>query len=179
MNFLHSLIRSPEACGLNRLPARSNIFPFPDSEAAKSFRKTASPFVLDLNGVWKFRYLTDPESLTESDFAADATLAGFEDTGVPSCWVLNGHDHPIYTNSNMPFPDLPPQIPAENPAGLYRRAFDVPEAWTGRRFVLHFDVQGGFARFAVGFGGIKDGDGFHALPPPLGALTGVPHSGQY
>ena len=139
MNFLHSLIRSPEACGLNRLPARSNIFPFPDSESAKKFRKTASPFVLDLNGVWKFRYLTDPESLTEADFAADAPLAGFEDTGVPSCWVLNGHDHPIYTNSNMPFPDLPPQIPAENPAGLYRRAFDVPEAWTGRRFVLHFD----------------------------------------
>ena len=79
MNFMHSLLRSPEACGLNRLSSRANLFPFPDFESAKAFKKSASPFVIDLNGTWKFRYLTDPENLTERDFQASAPLDGFED----------------------------------------------------------------------------------------------------
>lgn len=139
MDFLHSLLRSPEACGLNRLSSRANLFPFPDFESAKAFRKTASPYVIDLNGTWKFRYLTDPESLTESDFQPTAPLTDYEDTEVPDCWVMRGHGVPHYTNMEMPFPELPPEIPAENPSGIYRREVLIPEAWNGRRKVLHFD----------------------------------------
>ena len=139
MNFMHSLLRSPEACGLNRLSSRANLFPFPDFESAKAFKKTASPYVIDLNGTWKFRYLTDPENLTEQDFQPAAPLDGFEDTEVPDCWVMRGHGVPHYTNVVMPFPELPPEIPAENPAGIYRRTLEIPETWDDRRKILHFD----------------------------------------
>lgn len=139
MDFLHSLLRSPEACGLNRLSSRANLFPFPDFESAKAFKKSASPYVIDLNGTWKFRYLTDPENLTEADFQPTAPLNGFEDTEVPDCWVMRGHGAPHYTNMEMPFPELPPEIPAENPSGLYRRTLEIPESWDSRRKILHFD----------------------------------------
>ncbi len=139
MDFLHDILRSPEVCGMNRLSSRANLFPFPDGESARKFRKQASPFVLDLDGTWRFRYLTDPEKLTAEDFQPDASLTGFEETAVPDCWVMRGHGGPHYTNVNMPFPELPPELPSENPSGLYRRDLVVPADWQGRRMILHFD----------------------------------------
>lgn len=38
----------------------------------------------------------------------------------------------------MPFSERPPHVPADNPTGVYRRTFTVPEHWHGRRIVLHF-----------------------------------------
>ena len=31
----------------------------------------------------------------------------------------------------------PPEVPAENPTGVYERTFELPDAWAGRRVVLH------------------------------------------
>jgi len=50
---------------------------------------------------------------------------------------MHGHGYPHYTNVVMPFNDLPPQVPAENPTGLYRTRFTVPADWDGRRIILH------------------------------------------
>ena len=46
-------------------------------------------------------------------------------------------DRPHYTNVQMPFPGDPPETPALNPTGVYERDIEVPEAWAGRRIVLH------------------------------------------
>ena len=46
-------------------------------------------------------------------------------------------DQPHYTNVQMPFPGLPPEIPEVNPTGVYERDFEVPADWAGRRVVLH------------------------------------------
>jgi beta-galactosidase len=46
-------------------------------------------------------------------------------------------DRPHYTNVQMPFEGLPPEIPEVNPTGVYERDFEVPPAWAGRRVVLH------------------------------------------
>ncbi|MBC8075771.1 MAG: DUF4981 domain-containing protein, partial [Chloroflexales bacterium] len=48
-----------------------------------------------------------------------------------------GFGLPHYTNVQMPFPQMPPNVPDENPTGVYRRSFDVPAEWQGRRVVLH------------------------------------------
>ncbi|MBT3274883.1 MAG: DUF4981 domain-containing protein, partial [Spirochaetales bacterium] len=46
-------------------------------------------------------------------------------------------DRPHYTNVTMPFPNKPPEVPDENPTGVYRLDFDLPEKWSERRIVLH------------------------------------------
>ncbi|NLF40669.1 DUF4981 domain-containing protein, partial [bacterium] len=57
---------------------------------------------------------------------------------VPGNWTMQGFGTPHYTNVQMPFNTVPPDVPDENPTGIYRRMFDVPGAWSGRRIVIHF-----------------------------------------
>ena len=57
---------------------------------------------------------------------------------MPGCWTRQGTtDRPHYTNVLMPFRNEPPHLPARNPTGVYEREFELPEAWAGRRVVLH------------------------------------------
>jgi len=58
---------------------------------------------------------------------------------VPGCWTRQDTgDHPHYTNIVMPWPELePPNIPRNNPTGLYRRDFRIPSRWKTRNVVLH------------------------------------------
>lgn len=37
----------------------------------------------------------------------------------------------------MPFDLVPPDVPDENPTGVYRKAVTVPVGWEGRRVILH------------------------------------------
>ena len=57
---------------------------------------------------------------------------------MPSNWQLQGYDKPIYTNIKYPFPADPPRVPEENPTGLYRLNFTLPEEWEGREIFIHF-----------------------------------------
>ena len=108
MNLAKLFYTSPEAVGLRRLPVRATLYPFDSVEAARAVRKESSPFVLDLDGSWAFRYLTDPAALDET--VADPALddSGWERAEVPGCWVMHGYDHPHYTNVQMPFAEMPP-----------------------------------------------------------------------
>ena len=83
-----------------------------------------------LDGPWRFQLLRRP---------TDAPDAGaWRDIDVPGCWTRQDTwDLPHYTNVQMPFPGLPPDIPDINPTGLYERTFDVPAEWASRRVVLH------------------------------------------
>ena len=84
---------------------------------------------LVLDGRWSFQLLRAPEApLADTWGEAD----------VPGCWTMQDTwDVPHYTNVRMPFPHRPPEVPAENPTGVYERTFEVPSAWAGRRVVLH------------------------------------------
>lgn len=84
---------------------------------------------LDLDGRWRFQLLHGPD---------DAPGDAWGEAEVPGCWtVQDTWDVPIYTNVQMPFPHRPPEVPAENPTGVYERSFEIPAAWAGRRIVLH------------------------------------------
>ncbi|MEV0390849.1 glycoside hydrolase family 2 TIM barrel-domain containing protein [Nonomuraea sp. NPDC050643] len=98
---------------------------------------------LGLNGTWRFRL--SPTANVPDDFARpDYDDTAWDDLPVPSHWPLHGHGAPAYTNVAFPIPIDPPRVPDENPTGDYRRAFDLPEGWTGGR--LRFEGAESFAR---------------------------------
>ncbi|HOS42617.1 MAG TPA: glycoside hydrolase family 2 TIM barrel-domain containing protein, partial [Armatimonadota bacterium] len=110
---------------------------YPDAETARRADRRASPYVLSLNGVWKFHLVDSPLRVPAGFAEDDFDVAGWDDLPVPSNWQLFDYpDRPIYTNWHYPFPPNPPFVPAHNPTGCYRRAFTLPERWAGRETFL-------------------------------------------
>ena len=151
MQIRHSDFTSPEHLGSRRLPPRATFFHFADKENARQVRQAFSPYTCDLNGTWQFRYTTEPEKLS-----FDAPESDWVDVNVPDCWVMRGFDRPQYTNVRMPFPEMPPEVPAENPTGVYRRSFELSAEWASRRTVIHFEGAESF--FLLYVNGKKAGD---------------------
>ena len=88
----------------NRLPQRPYYIPEGKSE------------YLLLNGEWKFAFFPrDIDVLT--------SITQWDTIPVPSCWQLQGYDHPNYSNINYPYPCDPPYLPDDNPCGVYEREF--------------------------------------------------------
>ncbi len=84
---------------------------------------------VSLDGRWRFQLLRSAGAEPGADWAT---------TDVPGLWTMQGFDdRPQYTNVRMPWPNLPPDPPADNPTGVYEREFELPDAWAGRRIVLH------------------------------------------
>ena len=129
----------PETTALNRLPMRATLYPFPDAQRALREEREASPWFQLLNGEWDFGYYARPAAVPEAavtrDF--DTGAVGWKRLPVPSNWTMHGYARPHYTNVVMPFPDEPPNVPDDNPTGVYRTWMDVPAGWAGRRTVLH------------------------------------------
>lgn len=111
---------------------RSYYIPYDSLEKALAGKKEDSAYYRLLNGEWKFRYfkreLDVPESITEWD-----TIP------VPSCWQLQGYEHPYYTNINYQFPVDPPYIPDDNPCGIYSLDLSISKEWMARETYLVFE----------------------------------------
>ena len=128
----------PQIVGLGRLPARSPLIPFADAQSATQADRTTSPYWLSLDGVWRFQLCEKPEASPRGFHEPDFDDRGWDETPVPSNWTCLGYDRPHYTNIQMPFPGEPPEVPEENPTGIYRKTFRIPPHWKNRRVVVHF-----------------------------------------
>jgi beta-galactosidase len=124
----------PQLPSLNKLPPHATLTPFPTAAAAQTLNRNASPWFVLLNGTWDFKIKSRPEEVTDAAIGAGA----WSSITVPGNWTMQGFGKPHYTNVQMPWPNLPPDVPDENPTGIYRRSFSVPADWVGRRTVLHF-----------------------------------------
>jgi beta-galactosidase len=83
-----------------------------------------------LDGVWRFQLLDRADAEPSSD--------DWREIAVPGCWTMQDvPDLPQYTNIGMPFDGRPPEVPANNPTGVYERSFEAPHDWSGRRCILH------------------------------------------
>jgi beta-galactosidase len=131
----------PEIIGRNKLEPVATFYRFPDRASALEGSRTNSPYMKQLNGTWKFKYVRTPEERPADFFAADFDASDWDDIQVPSNWERQGFGQPIYTNVTYPFDKNPPLIAGRNgnPVGSYRTSFTVPETWKGRRLLIHFD----------------------------------------
>jgi beta-galactosidase len=131
---------NPQLTSLNKLPPHATFYHFPTPEAALNLAREQSPWFLSLNGMWDFQIKPCPEEVTPSVLNSKKWTT----IQVPGNWTMqcddrgNSYGHPHYTNVQMPWPNLPPDVPDENPTGIYRREFTIPADWEGRRIILHF-----------------------------------------
>lgn len=107
---------------------------------------------LPLDGTWRFQLLHRPTD------AVGSAPGDWRPIDVPGCWTMQDTwDKPHYTNVQMPWPLRPPEVPEENPTGVYERTFTVPDAWAGRRVVLH--VGAAESLLIVALNGVEIGVG--------------------
>ncbi len=123
----------PQLPSLNKLPPRATLIPYPSARAALTLERERSSWWMNLSGEWQFKIKSRPDEVTWAELDAD----GWSAIVVPGNWTMQGFGRPHYTNVQMPFPNEPPHVPEENPTGIYRRTFTLPESWQGRRIVLH------------------------------------------
>jgi beta-galactosidase len=117
----------------------SGSIPHPDKTSALKHGNECSPWLCCLNGDWKFSLFHRPEDVPSHLLDVDDGEHGWDTMPVPGNWTMQGlWDKPQYTNIRMPYENEPPLVPEENPTGVYRTSFVVPDTWNGRRIVLHF-----------------------------------------
>ncbi len=123
----------------NREPAHATLLPYADAAAALTGERGASPFFKLLNGSWQFCYVTTPADAPPGFEAEGFDASGWDSIPVPGNWQMLGYGKPNYTNVRYPYPVDPPRVPQDNPCGLYRRTFVLPENWGGREVFLEFE----------------------------------------
>jgi beta-galactosidase len=121
----------------NVVEAHAPLHAYHSHQAA--LNKQASDYTLSLNGQWSFKLFDKPENVLAECINSDFNDSQWEDIPVPSNWQLQGHDKAIYTNVKYPFADKPPFVPQDNPTGVYRLAFELPDSWNGRKQSIIFD----------------------------------------
>ncbi len=116
------------------MPPRADFVPFPDVAAALRLGPKESPWYLSLNGPWKFHWSPRPADRPLDFWKPSVDVSGWKDMPVPSDWMFQGYDIPIYVNMSYEFAPnpKPPFVPHDhNPVGSYRRTFMVPTDWKG------------------------------------------------
>ena len=144
----------PAIIAKNKQPAHVPLMSYADEQAALAGEPSGSPYVVRLNGEWRFHWAPNPTAAPEGFEGEGVDDRAWDTVAVPGNWQLQGYGKPIYINVGYPFPqdgvaranpeiakDQPlPAIPEDdNPTGSYRRAFTVPEAWGDRRISILFE----------------------------------------
>ena len=124
---------NPHALHVNTLPCRAYYVPFSDRYAAlRDERRESDRFQL-LSGKWQFRYFESLLDLPDNFLTCNTDMTTLP---VPSAWQMHGFDRHQYTNWRYPFPYDPPHVPKDNPCGLYRRHFIIPQDECRRTLVF-------------------------------------------
>jgi len=127
---------------INSEPMHVTYVPYDTAEQALRNDFKNSPYILSLNGAWKFKWVPNVDD-RPADFFKDAyDTSQWADFPVPSNWEFKGYGMPRYMNSAYTFgsqPPQPPMVPREgNPVGSYKRTFRLPANWKGREVFLQF-----------------------------------------
>ncbi len=143
-------IENPELLGINKEPYHATLMPYGNLQEALVARRHASSLCKSLNGAWKFNWEPTPEQRPVDFYKIDYDVSGWKEIPVPSNWEVQGYGTPFYRNLGYTIKKDFPRVMSEpekwytsykerNPVGSYRREFDVPAAWVGRRNFITFD----------------------------------------
>jgi beta-galactosidase len=158
----------PELTGINNQPPRASVVICPDVQTAKDIamnvnsERVKSSFYRSLNGDWKYHYSSNHLARVPDFWKADFNDSAWKMIPVPSNVEIEGYGVPIYVNVRYPWegqpnpPFVPPNDP-NNTINSYRRTFEVPKDWDGRKVFLTFDGVNSF--FYVWINGEKVGMG--------------------
>jgi beta-galactosidase len=138
-----------QVIGINKEPARAHGIPYASIQQASEDLRLNSPYLLDLNGTWRFNWVKHPDLRPVDFYKTDYDVGYWDEIEVPSNWQMKGYGKPIYTNIRYPFAKNPPYVMGEtpenftnnelpNPVGSYRREFVIPDNWDGKEIFIHF-----------------------------------------
>ena len=135
---------------LNTEAPRSYYIPFGSAQGLFEKKREDSDRFGLLNGDWSFQYFRSLDRVPDNIIHPALPLAETV-MPVPGVWQVNGYDQAQYTNVNYPIPCDPPFIPADTPAGVYRRDFVLPAAWDNfNRYLVFEGVDSSFYLFLNG-----------------------------
>jgi beta-galactosidase len=143
-------IENPELLGINKEPYHATLMPYSNLQEALVAKRHASSLSRSLNGSWKFNWVPTPEKRPVDFYKPDFDISGWKEIKVPSNWEVQGYGTPFYRNLGYTIKKDFPRVMSEpekwftsfierNPVGSYRREFDVPTEWAGRRNFITFD----------------------------------------
>src|ERR1035437_6007338 len=143
-------IENPELLGINKEPYHATLMPYSNLQEALVAKRHASSLSRSLNGSWKFNWVPTPEKRPVDFYKPDFDISGWKEIKVPSNWEVQGYGTPFYRNLGYTIKKDFPRVMSEpekwytsfierNPVGSYRREFDVPANWAGRRNFITFD----------------------------------------
>jgi beta-galactosidase len=172
--------QNPKLTGVNNQPPHASMVICPDLRTARDIKYQAnservrSPYYRSLNGQWRYHYATN-----HTGRLPDFWQPSFDDSQWPSIPVpanveQQGYGIPIYVNIRYPWPEpwTPPYVPENDPnntVNSYRKIFEVPKQWKGRRILITFDGVNSF--FYLWVNGKKVGMGKDSRTPVEFDLT--------
>lgn len=155
---------NPEVFAVNKENTRVTSLPFADETSALKNEYQTSPYYQLLDGVWKFYWVPKISEVPANFYKENYDVSKWADMKVPANWEFNGYGIPMYVNVGFGFKAKPPHIDREDsPTGAYRREFNIPENWDGRRVFIHF--EGGTNSMYVWVNGEKVGYTENAKSP--------------
>ncbi|MBO7290422.1 MAG: DUF4981 domain-containing protein [Bacteroidaceae bacterium] len=138
--------------GENKENGRSTYMPYASVAKMKADERYNFPWLdpenaefMSLNGMWNINWVKTTAERPGKDtfWGDDVDVSAWNTIKVPSCLEMEGYGDPLYINVNYPFKNNPPMIEMKdgllNSVASYRRDFDMPAAWGGKRVFLHFD----------------------------------------
>jgi beta-galactosidase len=183
---------------INKLPASATASRFDTLEQALAPAEKPSN-VISLNGLWRFLWSPSPAKRPQDFYRENFDVSSWNQLPVPSNWEVHGYGVPIYANTHVPwassgrmarqgihgFPPYitflsgtnPPYVRKDwNPVGSYRRDFELPEDWQGKR--IHLTFQGVKSAFYLWINGRQVGYSQDSFTPASFDITEYTRGGR-
>ncbi|MCG3215934.1 MAG: beta-galactosidase, partial [Candidatus Heimdallarchaeota archaeon] len=130
----------PQIIGENKEKGHVLTIPYLEEKSVLGEGKT--PYVLNLNGEWKFFWVPKPSDRLVDFYKTDYDIREWNIIQVPGTFELQGYGTPYYLATSYPPSIRTRRIPnidkEDNPVGLYKKEFSIPKSWENREVFIYF-----------------------------------------